>query len=116
MRSGDRVLIEDFAVGGTAAMESVAVPGGESFGAISRIVFRGVGAASDDVRLADAVHAATPGYGIAQIDDAWARGHTINGVDATGEFVGRAAAGDGEQRNRGKRGAQKCPPRPGVCR
>ena len=82
------MLIEYFAVGGAAAVEIFAVPGSESLGAVSGIVFRSVGAAGDHVGLADAIHAATLGNRVAQIDYARARGHAINRVDAASEGGG----------------------------
>src|SRR5450631_4563365 len=58
MRGRNRIHVEDFAVGGIAAVEVVAVPGGQADGAVIHVFLRDIFAAADRIRLTDPVDAA----------------------------------------------------------
>ena len=82
VRRGNPVEVEDLAVCGQAAVEIVAVPGGETRGLIMRIFLGDVGAAGDRVRRPDMVAAAALGHRIAVGDDTRAWRNAVARVDA----------------------------------
>src|ERR1019366_7391890 len=85
MRGRNRINVEDFAVGGIAALEVVAVPGGQADGAVVDVFLRDIFAAADQVGLADPVDAAALRHRLAIRDDAGAGGNAVFGIDPAGQ-------------------------------
>ena len=108
MRGRDRIHVEDFAIGGVAAVEIVAVPGGHADGAVIDVFMRHVFAARHHIGLADPVDAAALGHRLARLDHAGAGGDAVFGIDPAGQAAGaigeRQAAGDqpGKARDQAK--------------
>lgn len=98
---GDRVAVEHLAVGGHAAVEGRAVPGGEPLAHVAvRILLRHVGLAGDHVGLAGVAAAAALRDHVALVVEARARLDPVFRVDAVpgGELLlGRGGAVGGGQ-------------------
>ena len=84
MRGRDRRHVVDFAVGGRPAVEILAVPGRQALGAVVGVFLGLVGAAADDIRLADPVGAAALGHRLAERNEARARRHAIFRIKLAG--------------------------------
>src|SRR6185312_10949973 len=82
MRRRDGVHVEDFAIGGVAAVKIVAIPGGKASGGVIHVFLRNVSAAADDVRMADPIDAAAFRHRLAGGNYAFAAGNAITGIDA----------------------------------
>src|SRR5581483_9212378 len=85
MRRAQRCHVENFAVGGQAPVEIVAIPGGKTLLAIVDVLLRYIDPPGNDVRFADPVGSPTLWHGVAHGDDAGTRRDTIPWVDAAGE-------------------------------
>src|SRR5450830_1097256 len=98
MGGRNRIHVEDFAVGGIAAVEVVAVPGGQADRAVVDVFLRDIFAAADQIGLADPVDAAALWHRLARLDHPGAGGDAIFGIDPAGQAaraIGeRQAAGD----------------------
>ncbi len=100
MRRGNRVFVEDLAVGGVAAVEFVAVPGGDADRAVIDIFARDISAPGDHIGLADPVDAAAFGHRLAERDHPCAAGDAVTGIDlAAARAIGerQTAAGKRDQ-------------------
>src|SRR5664279_1126109 len=99
MRGRNRIHVEDFAVGGIAAVEIVAVPGGQADGAVIHVFLRDIFAAAHRIRLADPVDAAALWHRLAIGDDAGAGGNAVFGIDPAGQAaraIGECQAASGQ--------------------
>src|SRR5262245_24976127 len=94
MSGRDAVDVIDFAVGGQAAVEILAVPGGGALLAVARVLARHVSLACYGVGLADPVGAATLGHRLAALHNARTRRYAILRIDRIGSV---AALGDCER-------------------
>jgi hypothetical protein len=87
MRGRDRLHVEDFAVRGAPAMESVAIPRRDPLLAVFRIFLRYVGPARDHIGLADAVCSAALRHRLAERDDARAGRHAVFRIDLAADAI-----------------------------
>ena len=85
MRSRNPIHVEDFAIGGIAAVEIIAIPGGHADGAVIDILFRDVNPAGHRIRLADPVDAAAFWHRLAWFNNTRARRNAVTWIDPAGQ-------------------------------
>src|SRR4249920_741351 len=95
MSGRNRCHVKDFAVGGVAAVEIVAVPGGHALRRVIGVFLRDIDTASHRIRLADAINAAALWDRLARLNGARACGNAVTWIDLAGHLAARAV---GEQK------------------
>ena len=93
----NRIHVEDFAIGGVAAVEIVAVPRGHAHFAVVDIFLRRVFPAGNGIGLADAVDAAALRHRLAWLDHPGTGRGAVFRID----FTGKTARAIGERETAG---------------
>src|SRR5262245_22585431 len=83
MRRRQAIHVVDLAIGGAAAMEQLAVPGGAADAVVSRVLARRENEPRDLIRLADLIIAPAFGHGLTEGNNALAKRLSVAAPAAT---------------------------------
>src|SRR5262245_30551439 len=111
MRRRQAIHVVDLAIGGTAAMEQLAVPGGTADSVVGRVFAWRVNEARDLIGLADLIISSAFGHGLSEGNNAPAERLSVAAPAATAKEKGKSGA---DEKRRGKRAQAYAtnPPRP----